>query len=102
MATCRECICEDVCSIKNNVLCQLDTFVYEEYSNMPNVEKYCERFKSKSDYVKRECGEWVFVCTYKHTNYYRCSRCTRVYPIFNNTRFCQHCAADMRKEDNNE
>ena len=97
MATCRECICEDVCSIKNNVLCQLDTFVYEEYSNMPNVEKYCERFKSKSDYVKRERGEWR-----KENNKRTCSRCGYYYFANGNSfNFCPECSADMRKEDNN-
>lgn len=92
MDTCRDCLHQELC----------DTYSRMGVTDVPADDiTICELFKPKSDYVKRERGEWVFVCTYKHTNYYRCSRCTRVYPIFNNTRFCQHCAADMRKENNN-
>ena len=92
MATCRECLHQEVC----------DTYSRMGVTDVPVDDiTICELFTPKSDYVKRERGEWIFSHTYNHTDYYRCSVCGYVYPIFTNTHFCQHCSADMRKEDNN-
>jgi hypothetical protein len=87
--SCKECLHYDVCL----------TFCTENTLKNRGV---CKRFKNKSEYVKCERGEWKFACIYKHKKLYRCSCCDHVYPIYKNTRFCQHCGRKMRKENKNE
>ena len=43
----------------------------------------------------RKHGEWEECATYKGKKYYRCSVCGYSYPIYENTRYCQHCGAKM-------
>ena len=100
MATCRECIHYKVCLIKTNVLCKIDKYTYEEYHNIPNVENFCENFVPKSDYVKRERGEWIKINEICGVEFLECSVCKGVHPRMA-TNFCCDCGADMRKEDNN-
>lgn len=87
--SCKECLHYDVCL----------TFCTENTLKNRGV---CKRFKNKSEYVKCEHGEWKFAGIYKHEKLYRCSCCDHVYPIYKNTRFCQHCGRKMRKENKNE
>ena len=52
MATCRECIHQELC----------DNYSRMGVTDVPADDiTICELFKSKSDYVKRERGEWVSV-----------------------------------------
>lgn len=107
MATCRECLHQELC---------------DTYSRMGVTDvsvddiTICELFKPKSDYVKRERGEWI-----KHKSdpkvmdefhkigigrgmsrdsiFWTCSCCgTWGTPVH---KFCSECGTDMRKEDNN-
>lgn len=100
MATCKECLHYELCQHNTYKEAQYFGKDKEVYITIKNRIS-CRFFTPKSDYVKRERGEWIFSCTYNHTNYYRCSVCGYMYPIFTNTHFCQHCSADMRKGDNN-
>ncbi len=89
MATCRECLHYDVCKM-----------LYV----LTNTAKHCIVFKNKSDYVKRERGEWIKEHRRFSTNYgwcakpiFICSRCGTAY--WSEQDFCEVCKADMRKED---
>ena len=95
--TCKDCLHYDVCAWDGGV----------------NVNTYnpdnCSFVMPKSDYVKRERGEWI-VESYKTSNakFMSCSNCKSVIDLELNTAidenefdFCPYCNADMRKEDNN-
>lgn len=100
MATCRECLHQELC---------------DTYSRMGVTDvsvddiTICELFKSKSEYVKRERGEWKYEydplsgVSFSCGARIICSRCgyphRRLIGEFFN--FCPICGADMRKEDNN-
>ena len=64
---------------------------------------YCSEFKAKSDYVKRERGEWHLLDECANEGVY-CSVChKKVYRVnYANQKlksnFCPNCGADMRKE----
>lgn len=91
MATCRECLHYEVC----RMLCALN-----------RTQKQCLQFKPKSDYVKRERGEWIVKekhqtalsgsYIYKVKSYY-CPYCKKRFG--RRMKFCGECGADMRKED---
>ena len=52
MATCRECLHQELC----------DTYSRMGVTDVPADDiTICELFKPKSDYVKRERGEWISV-----------------------------------------
>ena len=110
MATCRECLHYEAC---------LDYCTEKVLSN----RGVCEHYTPKSEYVKRERGEWVkqqFVQSlfdFNGVEYAqvsaRCTNCGRdIYDVVDsegkekfdyiNYKICPHCSADMRKEDNNE
>ena len=111
MATCRECIHFHLCQNET-----LSSFHYYK-SKSVTVEELCSYFKS--DYVKRERGEWVkqqFVqplfdfngAEYAQVSA-RCTNCGRdTYDVVDsegkekfdyiNYKICPHCGADMRKE----
>lgn len=114
MATCRECetqnemtLCEKCIHGEN--CC--DRKCYDEGDE--RALTYCAYFLDKSDYVKRERGEWIEETfetlipvefdendepiLHKHIRY-KCSVCGRKERY--KEPFC-HCGADMRKEDNN-
>lgn len=84
MATCRECLHFNIC-VKS--------------INAPkDFALICDDFKNKSEYVKRERGEWIF----DEDNDFYCSACKRYPPLMRQSDFCPNCGADMRKEDNSE
>lgn len=56
MATCRECLHFETCLNDKQ-----QTRYYGEKEACNNVEDLCRYFLSKSDYVKRERGEWISV-----------------------------------------
>ena len=98
MATCRECLHQELC----------DTYSRMGVTDVPADDiTICELFTPKSDYVKRECGEWIKEYRRFSTKYgwcakpiFICSRCGTAY--WSEQDFCEVCKADMRKEDNNE
>ena len=58
MATCRECLHYEVCAEwAEDIFGKDNEFPYEEETG----ERLCEHYTPKSDYVKRECGEWISV-----------------------------------------
>ena len=98
MATCRECIHNNVCETL-----ALEYEISNETSRQVEnrLARNCDDFINKSDYVKRERGEWVkqgkdWDC--------KCSICggESFYHLDSTpSNFCPNCGADMRKEDNN-
>ena len=104
MATCRECLHFETCL---NDKQQTKYYGVKEACN--NVQDLCRYFLSKSDYVKRERGEWIVKekhqtalsgsYIYKVKSYY-CQSCKKRFG--RRMKFCGECGADMRKEDNNE
>lgn len=107
MATCRECetqnemtLCEKCIHGEN--CC--DRKCHDEGDE--RALTYCAYFLDKSDYVKRERGEWIKKHRRFSTKYgwcvkpiFICSRCGIAY--WSEQDFCEVCKADMRKEDNN-
>jgi hypothetical protein len=94
MATCRECLFYEKCVTR--MMSKQNMF-----GGLDDLEHDCPSFKSKSDYVKRERGEWIkqgkdWDC--------KCSICggESFYHLDSTpSNFCPKCGADMRKEDNN-
>lgn len=87
MATCRECLHIDVC--------------LKEINAPKDIALICDDFKNKSDYVKRERGEWIKQG--KDWNC-KCSICggESFYHLDSTpSNFCPNCGADNRKEDDN-
>ena len=94
MATCRECLHIDVC--------------LKEINAPKDIALICDDFKNKSDYVKRERGEWIKFKAFWFDSdavegyeiiAVKCSLCGKESETKYN--FCPNCGADMRKEDNN-
>lgn len=95
MATCRECMHNKVC-FKQGIMQKITPkgFYLE-----------CDYFKSKSDYVKRERGEWVD----RGNGDWSCTNCNEIFtldidmhPIHDcGLKFCPNCGSDMRKENDN-
>ena len=95
MATCRECLHQELC----------DTYARMGVTDVPTDDiTICELFKPKSDYVKRERGEWRI-----YIDDEGCAHCDELYEVVmqcsvcNGTAigtydFCPDCGADMRKE----
>jgi uncharacterized OB-fold protein len=69
------------------------------FGGLDDLEHDCTSFKSKSDYVKRERGEWIKIQFDDKTIGYRCTKCYTTWD--SDTNFCPNCGVDMRKEDNN-
>lgn len=93
MATCRECLHFETCLNENQ-----QTRYYGEKEACNNVQDLCRYFLSKSDYVKRERGEWK----YNEYGQMYCSICELYPELAIEKPYCPNCGADMRKEDNNE
>lgn len=96
MATCRECLHNAVCKYSEN-----------RSNGGYCTRKKCLNFKPKSNYVKRERGEWKYLDS--HCRFVPCNggiKCTNCGAVIRrlvgvNFNFCPYCGADMRKEDNN-
>ena len=97
MATCRECLHQELC----------DTYSRMGVTDVPADDiTICELFTPKSDYVKRERGEWIAYWDNDYLQYsYKCSVCekdalTKEETMHDQvlTPFCPYCGADMRKE----
>lgn len=112
MATCRECLHYEVCNhykFEETILLglyeTLDNFKNKDIGN--NNADLCKHFTPKSDYVKRERGEWKY--NFDTSYLVRCDcriKCTKCGHMLSrltgvNYKFCPNCGADMRKEDNN-
>lgn len=99
MATCRECLHQELC----------DTYSRMGVTDVPADDvTICELFKPKSDYVKRERGEWkVDEFLKQNAKFLICSNCSAVIDCKttcidkNDFYFCPYCGSDMRKEDSN-
>ena len=101
MVTCRECI-----NFENCLNDKQQTRYYGEDVACGNADELCRYFLPKSDYVKRERGEWHLLDECANEGVY-CSVChKKVYKVsYANQKiksnYCPNCGADMRKEDNN-
>jgi hypothetical protein len=87
MATCRECLHNAVCKYSEN-----------RSNGGYCTRKKCLNFKPKSDYVKRERGEWISL--EPEIGLFKCSLCDHII-VHGECNFCPNCGSDMRKEDNN-
>jgi len=80
--TCKDCLSENVCAMSP---------IREKYSDV-NIEKICELFKNKADFVEVKHAKWL-----KKRNMYECSICSNT--IFANGisgfNYCHGCGARM-------
>ena len=76
--TCKNCIGYEYCN--------------PQPKNPRNVEKWCNKFKNKADFVKVRRGEWE--ASVMGTGAPHCSLCKGVAPL--RYTYCPNCGADMR------
>lgn len=87
MATCKDCVHFGICK---------KGFPWADGKG----GGWCEDFKNKSDYVKRECGEWIVDEWYKGMFSLECSNCKES-SLYNPdedavaSNFCPWCGAYM-------
>lgn len=99
MATCKEnCIHYSVCGIwDRKVFVDYDKDILSDFSDLPNVEKYCRNYLSK----KIE-AEWIPVDVYYSpmncyvVQGYTCSHCKTKVDEYTN--YCSYCGAKMEIE----
>ena len=98
MATCRECIHNNVCETL-----ALEYEISNETSRQVEnrLARNCDDFINKSDYVKRKRGKWIPTPWFIVHDCDKCSVCGRKMHYGRNYNFCPNCGADMRKEENN-
>ena len=51
---CNNCVHDKICE-KHNRLVQIDAHTWDEYGVLDDVEKFCEHFKNKADFVEVPC-----------------------------------------------
>lgn len=69
MATCNgDCIHCEVC-INKNKLVKINTYVWDEYQALDEVDRFCEHFKQISKYKIDEVIETIISSSHKDTAY---------------------------------
>jgi hypothetical protein len=95
MFTCKDCVHYECCHWLADVLRKHGFGV--EFDDNISVDKTCEHFKNKADFVEVKHGEWEeerWCDNFQHT----CSLChktARVHPQSVAYKYCPYCGAKM-------
>ena len=96
MATCKECVHNNICNIKQR-------YNHPKYA-LQHIEKYCQHFKDRSRFVELKHAESDEHEDMYGDPFYRCSNCRENYfleewtPIENRYFYCPNCGAKMDEQ----
>ena len=102
--TCKDCLHGELCMGRTDTI----YFNKTEYQDLDNVEKFCEDFKNKADFVEIKYGKWIWdinaidwgiggwVCSECHTVNSNIPQKPTYRPLlWAGSKFCPNCGANM-------